>query len=626
MKSRLLVALLILFGLVSQAYGTTVRGNLRDLAGPSVTSTNAFVRFTLLNYGSSIPKISGTTLAATPSTDLSPDATGAFSGTIHGSDVITPPGTFYRACIWHNGSPFRCNDYQITGSTWDLNSATPLSTSPTLTASTGDKTYFRIDGGNAPAGNSIPGAGSSQTLGNSGARWEIFGNAGDFNSLTSSGTISGPVQDKGGQVYNVKAYGAAGDRVTDDAAAITAAYKAASLVGGVIYFPPGTYLMRSGLTIARPVSIRGAGPGATFINYRPTTGAAFTFAYSNPNGIGDNVSLENVTIIGSGSSNPTSAVYLGGADSAHPAAGMLISHVQIGVHGDLTRGFGTGVQFNPNGNGYMDTILDSLIEDCGIGIDFYGENNSVFGGNISENTTSIKVENNGQATLSGVSLDSDTGPYVIAGAVFLMDGGRFEDNSIPLDAHGYIELENGANVTVISSKFELDSARETIPAFVTTDDGALANLRILGTDAWRHSGSTVNYLVKGPATTGSLEGLISFDNRAGDKVIPPFDGSHPGRLMVVPGHAGGFLQLFNMPPYIGGASGGPLVSSGDIVLSRGTGSHTFATPYASAPDCTATDQTALNPVGVSATTTAITVNGTGSDTISYVCAASRSNY
>jgi len=43
-------------------------------------------------------------------------------------------------------------------------------------------------------------------------------------------------------VFNVKTYGAAGDGATDDAVAIQAADTAASAVGGVVYFPPGTYL------------------------------------------------------------------------------------------------------------------------------------------------------------------------------------------------------------------------------------------------------------------------------------------------------------------------------------------------------------------------------------------------
>lgn len=66
--------------------------------------------------------------------------------------------------------------------------------------------------------------------------------------------------------FNVKSYGAQGDGITDDKAAIQLAINAASVTGGVVYFPPGTYMVSGEIDItASNVSLVGSGAGATVI-------------------------------------------------------------------------------------------------------------------------------------------------------------------------------------------------------------------------------------------------------------------------------------------------------------------------------------------------------------------------
>lgn len=87
-------------------------------------------------------------------------------------------------------------------------------------------------------------------------------------------TWPSPVVDSGGQVFNVKAYGAAGDGTTDDTAAIQATVYAAKTVGGAIYFPAGSYRITESIDLTEwsfsggPAHIYGphvygAGLGAT---------------------------------------------------------------------------------------------------------------------------------------------------------------------------------------------------------------------------------------------------------------------------------------------------------------------------------------------------------------------------
>jgi parallel beta-helix repeat protein len=70
-------------------------------------------------------------------------------------------------------------------------------------------------------------------------------------------------------VANVKDFGATGDGVTDDRAAIQAAIDNLPAVGGVVFLPPGTYVINSGaVNITKShVSLIGSGPSQTTIRY-----------------------------------------------------------------------------------------------------------------------------------------------------------------------------------------------------------------------------------------------------------------------------------------------------------------------------------------------------------------------
>lgn len=58
-------------------------------------------------------------------------------------------------------------------------------------------------------------------------------------------------------IVNVKDYGAAGDGVTDDTEAVSAALASIPDTGATLYFPPGTYLISAAFSIAKPVRICG---------------------------------------------------------------------------------------------------------------------------------------------------------------------------------------------------------------------------------------------------------------------------------------------------------------------------------------------------------------------------------
>lgn len=67
-------------------------------------------------------------------------------------------------------------------------------------------------------------------------------------------------------VYNVQTgFGARGDGATDDTVAIAAAVTAAAITKGIVYFPPGTFIVSSPITIKDGVTYQGAGRGATIV-------------------------------------------------------------------------------------------------------------------------------------------------------------------------------------------------------------------------------------------------------------------------------------------------------------------------------------------------------------------------
>jgi hypothetical protein len=78
---------------------------------------------------------------------------------------------------------------------------------------------------------------------------------GKLTNITATGsTSSRSLRDRFADVVNVKDFGAVGDGVTDD----TAAFQAASLAGGQIKVPAGTYLLTS-ITLSKSTSFTGDG-------------------------------------------------------------------------------------------------------------------------------------------------------------------------------------------------------------------------------------------------------------------------------------------------------------------------------------------------------------------------------
>jgi len=102
----------------------------------------------------------------------------------------------------------------------------------------------------------------------------------DYVDYTQGGTGSTErtVLSKLQDIVSVKDFGATGDGATDDTSAIQAAIDDIGTIGGIVYFPPGTYLVTALTVSDSAVTLTGAGIGATNIVSATTTGDIITVA------------------------------------------------------------------------------------------------------------------------------------------------------------------------------------------------------------------------------------------------------------------------------------------------------------------------------------------------------------
>jgi hypothetical protein len=146
---------------------TTVSGHVFDLGGnPAPRGT--FVRFYLRGCGGNQPTVPGVaTLAPTNGSvwyiDLPSDNSGNVSGTLYSTRDAAGTGNGEIECgnsftaVWYGMQVWLAGKsgpeipvHAKNGATLDPSSVTPISTSPVVTAPTGDGTYARLDGGNQP--------------------------------------------------------------------------------------------------------------------------------------------------------------------------------------------------------------------------------------------------------------------------------------------------------------------------------------------------------------------------------------------------------------------------------------------------------------------------------------------
>lgn len=141
MKKLLLAAFFLLSSLGLHAQTTPVTGNLRTVLGEALGS-NTFIRIRLRNYKPNRPLVEGVGIIGQTTKDVSPDSNGLISTTVYDNDFIDPTNTFYTLEFYLQGRFVFAASYEITGSTFDFNTANPISTVPTAAIPTLESRVF----------------------------------------------------------------------------------------------------------------------------------------------------------------------------------------------------------------------------------------------------------------------------------------------------------------------------------------------------------------------------------------------------------------------------------------------------------------------------------------------------
>lgn len=200
---------------------------------------------------------------------------------------------------------------------------------------------------------------------------------------------------------NVKEhFGAKGDGVTDDTAAIQAAIDAAG-VGGVIYIPQGTFILTDGITLLNRQTLRGGGIGTVLSwSANPSTNCVQMASYAT---------LADMTIDGTGIGSALVGVRIGGA-------GDGVTFIARGVVENVrTTECGVGFAFD---DCFIWSIRDCYSTSCGAGLHFghgwaTGESNSVVniidvqGGELAGCTEGVKFTGQGTLiNLRGITIEA----------------------------------------------------------------------------------------------------------------------------------------------------------------------------------------------------------------------------
>ncbi len=268
--------------------------------------------------------------------------------------------------------------------------------------------------------------------------------------LDVNGVARGTVQDTGGEIYNVKAYGAAGDGITDDTDAIRAAFAAATSStshGGTVYLPSGTYVITHNLPLLSRVDIEGS-------NATVRVAASIDAFANETGGAVSNIRVSNLNVQAGNSVAPGSAFKLTSvANSLFENVNVVRSPNELVYFSYGFDLYSTSIAANAWYNTFNNNEVYASVNSYRFDGDGNGANWEKINGGIAhaDNSTTILL-NSGELYVQGMSLDGtpDIGIDVVAGTLMAMNN-RFEFDGSP--TAGIRLGSNSLNNVVLGNAF-----------------------------------------------------------------------------------------------------------------------------------------------------------------------------
>jgi len=286
--------------------------------------------------------------------------------------------------------------------------------------------------------------------------------AGEFGFLTdtkelhigsSVGNLRVLTASSSGDYLTPQMFGAVGDNVNDDTAAIQDCLDAGP-TGSLIFFPrpPSAYLVTSTLTISQNrLHLLGGNKGQTYIYFDPPVpDALFEFSGGTDNIVFENLGFQNLNL----ADDQIAAIVGGAGDSALSLIGCFVQSF-------------TGPAID------LDSAMYLKIEGCR----FINQDNSAHGGTLAYAIRILTFGNHVQI-LNNRFAQNDKSIYIVNGSSVLIQGNAFEadgdSGNALIDRQVHIAGGNGINVIGNYFEGEKTAVEEPVVYYAAVNGGAIS--------------------------------------------------------------------------------------------------------------------------------------------------------